>query len=440
MGGSLLLRMAALSLAVGSALGCGMEFVEGGQRLGGLPRDRELAAHKLGEARRLNEAAQRRRLSGYNGKLHGEDWPEEWVGCGGASQSPVNLPTFAQIMKDGTEINLSNSAPGADNANLTKLEKLALSWPAGLAYAHSNGYTVQAVSTGTGVTRTTGLNHLAYASDRSYDTNGENYTLDHIHFHWGTAAQGNNVGSEHFSGNKSFPMEGHFVHYNTKYGSVAAAAGQLDGLFVIGTFFSLSKIANAGLAPIVAAIPGLVDTKVKTNMTLDFAKILSPAVDFAKYVAYGGSLTSPGCFQTVTFAILDAPAPISQAQLDAFRNLPGVNSSNWRELQPIHGRRFFTATQSIVGQDPVTLAPTTAKPTPPTAKPTTAKPTPPTAKPTTAKPTPPTAKPTTAKPTPPTATPTTAKPTPPTAKPTTTTPTTAKPTTAKPTSKPPIMG
>ncbi len=371
-----LLRLAGAWLVLGSARGCGMEFVDdaaGGsaRRLGGLPREHELSARRL---RELRELAARRRLSGYDGRLHGEDWPEEWVACGGNQQSPISLPSFASVVANGAEIDLRNGP--ADNG-LHTLEALALSWPAGNATLLSNGYTVQAVSTGSGVDRTAGPHHLAYAADRSYSTLGENYTLDHVHMHWSNSSEGESLGSEHDIEGQSFVMEAHFVHYNSKYASVAAAAGNADGLFVVGTFFNLSDTPNAGLAPIVDAIPALLNTSVRIAASLNFTDILAPGVDLAKYVAYGGSLTSPGCYQTVTFALLADIAPISAAQLAAFRALPGLSFANWREMQKRNGRRFFTTDSVWTSPDatasPNTAAPTTLAPTtiPPTGKPTT---------------------------------------------------------------------
>lgn len=65
------------------------------------------------------------------------------------------------------------------------------------------------------------------------------YKLEQWHCHWGAA---NGEGSEHTVDGRAFSGELHLVHWNTsKYNSFAEAAGQEDGLAVLGVFLAVSK-------------------------------------------------------------------------------------------------------------------------------------------------------------------------------------------------------
>ncbi len=279
----------------------------------------------------------------YNGSLHGDDWPLLYASCAGNQQSPVDLPSYDTVMSEGEPINLRN---GLAPNNLSSLEALSVDWPAGAAIASNNGYTLIVASTSSGINRTTGSNHLAYAADRSISTEGIVWVLENLHFHWGNATDGG--GSEHLVQGKAFDAEGHFYHYNSKYGSLLNAKQHEDGLFVITLFFELSESSNKGLSPIIDMLPALKGPGVNVTIDVDLTEILAPDTDLARYVAYGGSITTPGCFQTATFAVLDQVAPISAQQLAAFQAvpLPGSAGHNTREVQPANGRRFFT-TRSV---------------------------------------------------------------------------------------------
>jgi carbonic anhydrase len=53
------------------------------------------------------------------------------------------------------------------------------------------------------------------------------------------------------------------------------------------------------------------------------------------YYTFKGSLTTPPCTENVTWLVLKAPAPISQAQSDTFGR---IYPSDARPTQPLYGR------------------------------------------------------------------------------------------------------
>ena len=54
------------------------------------------------------------------------------------------------------------------------------------------------------------------------------------------------------------------------------------------------------------------------------------------YYSFMGSLTTPPCTEGVTFYILQTPAALSKAQVDAF-----PFKKNARPVQPLNGRKIY---------------------------------------------------------------------------------------------------
>ncbi|KAL1449052.1 hypothetical protein WDU94_000290 [Cyamophila willieti] len=66
------------------------------------------------------------------------------------------------------------------------------------------------------------------------------YRLEQFHCHWGC---GSSKGSEHTVDGKSYAGELHLVHWNSdKYHTFGEAAGQPDGLAVLGVLLEVSAI------------------------------------------------------------------------------------------------------------------------------------------------------------------------------------------------------
>ena len=98
-------------------------------------------------------------------------------------------------------------------------------------------------------------------------------------------------------------------------------------------------------------------------MTSELAKVIKPKGDAATvsslslanflpsgpsstlhYYRYSGSLTTPGCYESVTWTVFHEPLAISESQMSFFRSLefkdgnPMVN--NFRPVQPLNDRRI----------------------------------------------------------------------------------------------------
>ncbi|XP_049271032.1 carbonic anhydrase 7 [Rhipicephalus sanguineus] len=175
------------------------------------------------------------------------------------------------------------------------------------------------------------------------------YKFEQLHFHWGSNSS---LGSEHRIDGYTFPIEMHLVHMNTKYSTGEEALKHRDGLAVVAVFFQVSPRDNPALSAIVGALRQMSSgSTTRVNLTsIPPLRQLMPQ-DPQLYYRYQGSLTTPPCSEVVTWTVLAQPSGISEAQLQAFRNLVvdhGNGSSpehlvnNFRPVTTLNGRPVFT--------------------------------------------------------------------------------------------------
>ena len=129
------------------------------------------------------------------------------------------------------------------------------------------------------------------ASGGYITVDGHRYDLLQFHFH---------TPSEHHMAGKAASLELHLVHKD--------AAGKLS---VVGVLASGTTM-NPALQPIVAALPVASCTNHESHVKFDPAALLPKTRD---YVTYGGSLTTPGCGEDVTWMVLTQPITASAAQV-----------------------------------------------------------------------------------------------------------------------------
>ena len=162
------------------------------------------------------------------------------------------------------------------------------------------------------------------------------------HFHWGNYS---GVGSEHLVGGRSFPLELHLVHFNSKYLTIGESLKHEDGLSVIGVMHELSDRDNPYLDPIIESLEQIKNAKaqVETRRGFSLANLLPS--DTSSFYRYSGSLTIPGCNEIVTWTILHHHQAVSEHQLARFRAVldsEGLSmGDNFRPVMPLHGRRVL---------------------------------------------------------------------------------------------------
>lgn len=145
----------------------------------------------------------------------------------------------------------------------------------------------------------------------------EIFVLEQFHSHWGCS---DSRGSEHTVDGEAFAGELHLVHWNqTKYASFAEAAGQPDGLAVLGVFLKVGK-PHPEMDTIAKLLPFITHKGDRVTMPkpLDPANLL-PATK--AYWTYLGSLTTPPCTESVTWILFKEPIEVSHEQLEHFREM-----------------------------------------------------------------------------------------------------------------------
>ncbi|XP_040574562.1 carbonic anhydrase 1 [Lepeophtheirus salmonis] len=168
------------------------------------------------------------------------------------------------------------------------------------------------------------------------------FQFSQLHFHWG---KNNTIGSEHQINGSQYPLEGHFVHFNTNYGSTLDEAlkvkGVKDNLFVIAVLFHLSsQKSNSGLQPIIKSLKSIKKCQRKSTISkLNLRKLLPRKL--TEFYSYEGSLTIPPCQEIVLWTVFKKRCPVSAGQMRTFRkvfNDGDTHMNIFRLPQPLNGR------------------------------------------------------------------------------------------------------
>ena len=210
-----------------------------------------------------------------------------------------------------------------------------------------------------------GLNHIV---GRGTNSTPHKWVVEEMHMHFGRLGK-LEEGSEHFLRSKPYPIELHFVHYNSIYGSKygAATSGQPDAVLVVGLMLEVGETE----APILTTMAKAAPKARSRDQTLDsvvFGDLTKGKTDF---FSYNGGLTTPGCNEIVTWVVLGKPSTITLETLNAFKmvsthpdpirktqlfpiQLPPIGQDgNYRPLQARNGRTVYSST----GENPVCNTP-----------------------------------------------------------------------------------
>ncbi|XP_035165174.1 carbonic anhydrase 9 isoform X1 [Oxyura jamaicensis] len=295
-----------------------------------------------------------------------ERWGKHYPACSGTMQSPINIETEKTIFTPQLQpIQLSGySLPASKKLKLKNNgHTVVLELPESLAI--TGGYAQQ-------------------------------YRAVQLHLHWGSPTT---AGSEHTVNGKRFAAELHVVHYNTKYDSFTVAMDRPDGLAVLGAFLEVSPKAqpwarrggsgagvgargNAGDrqwcwcpwaggcsrtgCPSQAAKPpfaAVLQVGPRENpfyqeiikrlhkIQHEDEEVMVPGFNIAGllpdslhlYFRYNGSLTTPPCFQSVTWTVFNQTVMLSHDQLSVLVTSLQYDygkplQNNFRPLQDLHKR------------------------------------------------------------------------------------------------------
>lgn len=211
----------------------------------------------------------------------------------------------------------------------------------------------------------TALHNTGYGWQVDVDAKGSleggplahSYRLQQFHCHWG---ENTKCGSEHTVDGKVYSGEIHLVHWNADlFENFKEAARCNGGLAVLGIFLQLGK-EHSELNKLTKLMPNIAYKADRIPIT----EKIDPAAFIPKnhtYWTYEGSLTTPPCYESVTWIVFREPIEVSEEQLEEFRKLhrkpksadsekpdtsPGCIRKNNRPTQTLHNRLIREAFQT----------------------------------------------------------------------------------------------
>ena len=265
-------------------------------------------------------------------------------------------PGECQTGRENSPINVCGATPFPETAPSFKVTGYNIPRAMNIV---NNGHTV-AVHISDNKPPTLQLGALSAIVGRTTNRTTHTWHLEHIHFHW-ARSHTTTEGSEHYLQGKAYPMEGHFVHYNSAYGrsaGEAAATGKGDALLVVGVFFEIGEDEATALTTMAENIRRASPVPRKMDATVTLSTIFDGTTPL-DYYSYRGGLTTPGCNELVTWVVLEKPQTMTMETLNLFRRASdqegGVigDYGNFRPLQPKNNRPVYSTSGNIRACGPV---------------------------------------------------------------------------------------
>uniref|UniRef100_A0AC34R7B3 Alpha-carbonic anhydrase domain-containing protein n=2 Tax=Panagrolaimus sp. JU765 TaxID=591449 RepID=A0AC34R7B3_9BILA len=176
-----------------------------------------------------------------------------------------------------------------------------------------------------------------------------NFRLHHVVIHFGRVKEGEK-GSEHTVDRVRFPAEVQFLAYNYDlYENFSQAMTEPRGLLGISIIVDIGEVTNPELRRLTVASQSITYKDQKTVLPRFHPAELMPKT--TNYVTYDGSLTYPGCYETVTWVVMNNPIYITRDDLAIWNDLqqteikqnnPVFMSPNYRPLKPLNNRLIRT--------------------------------------------------------------------------------------------------
>ncbi|XP_019373552.1 PREDICTED: carbonic anhydrase 9 [Gavialis gangeticus] len=241
-------------------------------------------------------------------------WSQGFPHCSGQKQSPINIVTEAALFSPQMQpIRLSGY-------NLPSSEQLKLK---------NNGHTVM-------------LRLPATLTMSGSD--GQQYRAVQLHLHWGSPT---GPGSEHTVDGRRYHAEIHVVHYNTRYDDLDEAKTQPDGLAVLAALLQVGPQKNPSYEHVLEHLEEVSKEDEDTLVPGFNIAGLLPA-NLSRYFWYNGSLTTPPCYQTVTWTVFNQTVRLSLDQIlkleeTLYGDHDKLLENNFRLPQAMHGRRVLAS-------------------------------------------------------------------------------------------------
>ncbi|XP_076111042.1 carbonic anhydrase-related protein 10-like [Mytilus galloprovincialis] len=224
----------------------------------------------------------------YEGVSGAENWGktiDEWLICSnGKFQSPIDINT-SHLLYD-PNLDPFYIIPRKVSGNIT--------------------------NTGRGITVDVEDGPIVFSGPLKY-----RHKIAQLKVHFG---RNHSQGSEHSIDGRSFPAEIHLITYNVDlYHNLSQALDSFQGVAIIAIFCKYGVPSNEAFQ-LMSKYTEIVRLKgQRTTISGIPLEILFPNTD--QYVTYHGSLTTPGCSESVTWIVLNRPINVKQEHLDRFRHL-----------------------------------------------------------------------------------------------------------------------
>ncbi|XP_056451654.1 carbonic anhydrase 4a [Gadus chalcogrammus] len=241
-----------------------------------------------------------------------ESWNQANSACGGRAQSPINVVTRKALVDERLGPFTFHNYQQTFHSTIK-----------------NNGHSVQV-----------SVNHLATVQGGELVTG---YKAVQFHLHWG---KDGGPGSEHTIDGEQYPMELHIVHMKKEYTDLSAALKDPNGVAVLGFFYEESRSANKKYDNIINALPKITAPNSNTSLaSISLDQLIPARQNLTTYYRYKGSLTTPGCTESVVWTLFEHTIPLSKEQLQVFSKLRFPNGEpmvgNFRPLQPLNGRMVY---------------------------------------------------------------------------------------------------
>uniref|UniRef100_A0A8C4RYX8 Carbonic anhydrase n=1 Tax=Erpetoichthys calabaricus TaxID=27687 RepID=A0A8C4RYX8_ERPCA len=168
------------------------------------------------------------------------------------------------------------------------------------------------------------------------------YTATQMHLHWGGMDM-EASGSEHTVDGMRYLAELHIVLYNSdKYASFDEARDKPDGLAVLAFFYEDGHFENTYYSDFLSLLGKIQYADQTTTMTSINVRAMLPE-NLSHFYRYHGSLTTPPCFESITWTVFDTPITLSYNQIRILENalLDWENKTlrnDYRHAQPLNER------------------------------------------------------------------------------------------------------
>ena len=226
----------------------------------------------------------------------------------------------------------------------------------------NNGHTIQANVASYAAAPTTDVGSLSSVVGHGTNYSSHKWVLEQVHFHWGRTGK-TDEGSEHYLQGMAYPLEAHFVHYNSAHGTSvgsAAGTGHAEALLVVGVMFDLNA-AGSEPAALTTIADGVAEALYEPKHLSGSVQLSTIYDGMGDFYSYAGSLTTPGCNEMVTWVVMETPKKISMATLEKFKAATAYPKSfesgsddgmmytdliakygNYRPLQDKNGRTVYS--------------------------------------------------------------------------------------------------